>query len=315
MPLFLLLYDIAVENDPHGIRVRLVRELRKSGALQVQRSVWVIESVTPSLLRVINELRAAGGVLKMSEWLPRTIKEATGKEPESKKVALAVIGREPFSLGLHDKVKSLLERGLGCSVKLVPVGESAVKEYGAITRSRVRGVDLVKAISKKLDEIALEDADAIVILNCGRSSKSGMMYIAQALARTTLLRNLTSLPMLQVERPWEPDSAIIVWNESAISIGRLMKGALKAPLIKPSLSLKKTTNIGYRELRQIHYARVGDSIIVEGLKVGVCLSEQVFIVAERGKIVDIIGGRMLKAAKKVKLDTLDKAVVKTVWVG
>lgn len=250
--------------------------------------------------------------MKISEWLPRTISEATGKEPKLQIITLAVIGREPFAQGLHEKIKTILERKLGCRVKLVPVGESAVKECGAICRSRVRNEDSEKPISKKLDEIALEDTDALVILNCGRSGKSGMMYMAQALARTSLLRNLTSLPMLQVERPGEPDSALIVWNESVGAIGEALSVELKAPVIKPSISMKKTTNVGYRELRQIHFARVGDSIIVDGLRVGICLSEQVFLVAEKGRIVDIIGGKILKASKRVKVDALDKALVKTV---
>jgi hypothetical protein len=263
-------------------------------------------------MRTIDELRGAGGALKISEWLPRTIHEGTGKEPESKIIILAVIGREPFHQGLHEKIKYILERELGCRVKLMPVGESAVKECGALFRRRVRSVDAEKPISKKLDEIALEDTDALVILNCGRSGKSGMMYMAQALARTSLLRNLTSLPMLQVERPGEPDSALIVWNESVGAIGEALSVELKAPVIKPSISMKKTTNVGYRELRQIHFARVGDSIIVDGLRVGICLSEQVFLVAEKGRIVDIIGGKILKASKRVKVDALDKALVKTV---
>lgn len=286
--------------------------MRKSGAMQVQRSAWVVERMTPSLLRVIGEMRRAGGELKVSEWLPRTLQEATGKPPEPRIVHLAVIGREAFSHGLHEKVASLLAKGIGCSVRLVPVGESAVKEYSTISRSRVLGSDAEKQISRRLDEIALADTDAIVLMNFGRSSKSGMMYIAQAMARSALLRNLTSLPVLQVERPGEPDAAIILWNDSAGALAGLLSRELKAPVIKPSISLKKTTNVGYRELRQIHYARVGDSIIVDGSRVGVCLSEQVFLVAERGRLVDIIGGKMLRASKKIKFESLDRAVVKTV---
>ncbi|MCQ5376817.1 MAG: DUF2117 domain-containing protein, partial [Candidatus Methanomethylicia archaeon] len=169
-----------------------------------------------------------------------------------------------------------------------------------------------KPISRILDEAALDDTDALIIINYGRSGKSGIMYIAQALARTSVLRNLTSLPLLHVERLGEADGAILVWNETGSALADFLKEELMMPIVRPSISLKKTTNIGERELRQIQYAIPGDAIVVNGVKIGTCLAEQVYLVAEKGRIVEIIGGKALKSIKKVRIDSLDGAIIKTV---
>lgn len=311
MGLHLLFYDIETKKDPHGIRIRLVRELRRAGAIKVQRSAWVAETITPSLVRLIDEFRRAGGAFKIAEWLPRTLSEVS-RDAKSMVISLAVFGCEPFHKGHHEKIRSVLERKYGCKVKLVPVGESAIKEYSTITQKRARLQDAQKPISRTLDEAALDDTDALIIINYGRSGKSGIMYIAQVLARTSVLRNLTSLPLLQVERLGEADGAILVWNETGTALADFLKDELTMPIVRPSISLKRTTNIGERELRQIQFAMPGDAIVVNGVKIGTCLAEQVYLVAERGRIVEIIGGKALKSIKKVRIDSLDSAIIKTV---
>uniref|UniRef100_A0A7C3J2Y3 DUF2117 domain-containing protein n=1 Tax=Candidatus Methanomethylicus mesodigestus TaxID=1867258 RepID=A0A7C3J2Y3_9CREN len=311
MDLHLLFYDIETKKDPHGIRIRLVRELRRAGAIKVQRSAWVAEKITPSLVRLIDEFRRAGGAFKIAEWLPRTLSEVSG-EAKSMVISLAVFGSEPFHKGHHDKIGSSLEQKFGCKVKLVPVGESAIKEYSTMAQKRTRLQDAQKPISRILDEAALDDTDALIIINYGRTGKSGIMYIAQALARTSVLRNLTSLPLLHVERLGEADGAILVWNETGSVLADFLKEELMMPIVRPSISLKKTTNIGERELRQIQYAMPGDAIVVNGVKIGTCLAEQVYLVAEKGRIVEIIGGKALKSVKKVRIDSLDSAIIKTV---
>jgi len=63
----------------------------------------------------------------------------------------------------------------------------------------------------------------------------------------------------------------------------------------------------------VHYANIGDSIIMDGRRIGVCLTDQVYIVVEDGRLVDIIGGKMSRReAKKIRVASLSSAIVKTV---
>jgi len=88
----LLLYDIEAKKDPHGIRIRLVRALRKSGAYQLHRSAWVINELSDALIGVIKEYRNAGGSVKITEWLPRMIGEVSPAKVSLLKVTIAVNG-------------------------------------------------------------------------------------------------------------------------------------------------------------------------------------------------------------------------------
>jgi hypothetical protein len=313
--LFLLLYDIAVENDPHGIRVRLVRSLRRNGAFQLQRSAWLLERLPEDVLEIADEYRAAGGSIKVSEWLPRTLSEISSKGTGHLRViAIAPLGGEPVTEGWHRKAKKLLE-GMGYRTILKPVGESAWTELrrkeGRPSTHHEREWS-GKTMSRSLDEIALMDIDGLLLLNSGRSAQSGMVFVAQTIANTVILRGMTSLPLIQVERAGKDDGVILVWNESGGPLAKRIADDFGLSVIKPSLEAKIVTIEGGRELRQIHYARLGDEIIVNGHKVGVCLSEQVYLVAEGGKLVDIMGGKMTREGRRLRFGLISEVTVKTI---
>jgi hypothetical protein len=310
--MFLILYDIETKKDPHGIRVRLVRKLHQSGAFQFQRSAWLLEKCNGELLKVIDEFRCAGGSVKILEWLPRTMEEFSGKASQIKSYALAIMGAEPILEGLPEKIAHILEN-LGGKVVLQPVGESALSEfYKRMGNLRRIFSQENKSISRMLDEISLLDVDGIIMLNCGRSTQSGIAFGAQAIANTKFMKNMTSLPLIQIERAGKSDGVLIVWNESGSPLGKEISRELSLAIITPSLETKRVTEEGGREVRQIHFAKTGDSIIVGGVKVGVCLTDQVYLVAEKGRLVDIMGGKLMKnASRKVSFESLSKVVVKT----
>jgi len=305
-----------VRDDPHGIRIRLVRSLRKSGALQLQRSAWLVERFTEETLRLVNEYREAGGSIKISEWLQRNLSEVYPKGKERLKIIAAVpMGAEPISEGWDKRVRKLLE-GMGHRIITVPMGESAWSEFYRRERPVRRykeGWSKGKSVSRALDEIALKDIDGIVLINSGRSSQSGMLYGAQTLANTVVTKGMTSLPIIQVERAGRGDGVVLVWNGSGAILGKRIAGDLGMAVIKPSLQAKIVTMEGGREVRQIHYARLGDEIIVNGHAIGVCLSDQVFLIAEKGILVDIMGGKMRKReAQKIRFGSILDLIVKTV---
>ncbi|MDI9644215.1 MAG: DUF2117 domain-containing protein [Candidatus Verstraetearchaeota archaeon] len=310
--LFLLIYDIEAIKDPHGIRIRLVRALRKGGAFQIQRSVWLIEEIKSELLRIIDEFRRAGGEVKISEWLPRSIGEVAKDTIRLKKALVAVNGAEPFVSKWHLRLCEVLEKA-GYSVEVRPASESAAEEYEVLTGKRVDCISKAKTISRVLDEMALDDLDALVILNFGRSSQSGIMFIAQTISNTKVLKNMGNIPVVHVESPGCHDSGVIVWSEAGRALGKRISEELSVPLIVPSVEVKRVIVNGGREIRQIQYANPGDTIILDGKPVGECISDKVYIVAEGGRIVDIMGGRMFrKNSKSVKFRSLAETIIKTI---
>ncbi|MBC7120310.1 MAG: DUF2117 domain-containing protein [Candidatus Methanosuratus sp.] len=308
--MFLIVYDINAKRDPHGIRIRLVRALRRAGALQIQRSVWITESITTDLSRIVDEFRRAGGKVKLSEWLPRSLGEVSSAEGQMRKLILAVNGAEPLIEKWHVKLGKIFE-GIGYTVEVKPVSWSAMVEYSKLTGERSDCLSMEKSTSRLLDEIVLDDLDALVILNSGRTSQSGIIYVAQTLFNTKVLKNMTSLPVIQVESLGKPDSAVVVWNDSGRRLAEEMR-ELPMPVVTPSTEFRKVTVNGTREIRQIQYAEVGDLIIVNGKKVGECLSDKVYVVAEGGSIVDIMGGRLFRIGRRLKLGSLREAIIKTV---
>ncbi len=309
--MFLIIYDIEAKRDPHGIRIRLVRALRRSGALQIQRSVWIMESMTHDLLRIVDEFRRAGGKIKVSEWLPRCLGELAPDNDSMRKASLAVIGAEPLAEEWHQEIGRHLEK-LGYSIEVKPVSESAIAEYSKRIGKRIDCSEAEKSTSRLLDEVVLDDLDALVILNSGRTSQSGILYVAQTLSNTKVLRGMTSLPVIQIESPGKPDSAVVVWNETGRGLAEDLANELSIPVITPSVEIRKVTVNGSREIRQIQYAEVGDLIIVNGKEVGECLSDKVYVIAEGGRIVDIMGGRLFGKGKKLKIDSLGNSIIKTI---
>ncbi|MGC8935769.1 MAG: DUF2117 domain-containing protein [Candidatus Methanomethylicaceae archaeon] len=306
--MFLLLYDIEGKRDPRGIRIRLIRALRSVNAFQLQRSSWIVESFDDRLIKIIEELRCAGGSVKIMEWLPRNLADTLGGRL-SKKIVIAPLSSEPVLEGWLERIRYALEFA-GFKVSIIPVGESAMKALYREVKNRV--IKPEKPLSRILDEISIMDIDGLVLLNSGRSMQSGIMYVAQIISNTKLLKNMPSLPLIQIERYGRPDGTIIVWNESFEVLLEAIKKATSLGVLRPSLEIRKVSKEGNREIRQIQYAEYGDRIILNGKQVGICLSNSVYLIAENGRLVDIMGGKIFKrAARRVVFDSLANAIVKT----
>jgi len=313
--MLLLLYDIEVKKDPKGIRVRLVRALKKSGAFHMQKSAWILDEVGDDLVRIIDEFRAAGGIVKIAEWLPRTLDEVVSGKTCAKKIFLVINGAEPIIENWHRKIEAILCT-LGYFTIIRPVGESAIRMYAKDMGIRAQQLLFKESVSRSLDEIAISDLDGMVLLNSGRSAQSGIIFGAQTIANTKILRNMVAMPIIQIERAGKEDGAIIVWNDSGKELAVKVGCEVSLPVITPSLEAKIVTIEGGKEIRQIHFANVGDRIVLNGSEVGICLTDKVFLIARNGKLIDIIGGKVLrKAALSTIIGSLSSAIVKTVPSG
>jgi hypothetical protein len=298
--MYLILYDIEGKKDPHGIRIRLVRRLKKLEAFQLQKSSWIIEKIDDKLLKLIEEFREAGGSIKILEWLPRSLSEIIGK---IRKIALVITSVEIISEKWYEKISNLL-REKNIKYITIPAGREVGKFF-------LKNVD--KSLSRILDEVSLMDIDGIIILNNGRSTESGIIYIAQAISNTKILKNLTNFPLIHIERIGRKDGSIIVWNGGINELVSIIKETTGLNVIKPSIELMNISKIGSREIRKIHCAMPGDKIIVNDICIGICLSDQVYLIAENGRIIDIMGGKLnKKAAKKISFDSISKVIIKTI---
>jgi hypothetical protein len=298
--MYLILYDIEGKKDPHGIRIRLVRRLKKLEAFQLQKSSWIIEKIDDKLLKLIEEFREAGGSIKILEWLPRSLSEIIGK---IKKIALVITSVEIISEKWYEKISNLL-REKNIKYITIPAGREVGKFF-------LKNVD--KSLSRILDEVSLMDVDGIIILNNGRSTESGIIYIAQAISNTKILKNLTNFPLIHIERIGRKDGSIIVWNGGNNELVSIIKEMTGLNVIKPSIELMNISKMGSREIRKIHCAMPGDKIIVNDICIGICLSDQVYLIAENGRIIDIMGGKLnKKAANKISFDSLSKVIIKTI---
>jgi hypothetical protein len=298
--MYLILYDIEGKKDPHGIRIRLVRRLKKLEAFQLQKSSWIIDKIDDKLLKLIEEFREAGGSIKILEWLPRSLSEITGK---IRKIALVITSVEIISEKWYEKISNLL-REKNIKYITIPAGKEVGKFF-------LKNID--KSLSRILDEVSLMDIDGIIILNNGRSTESGIIYIAQVISNTKILKNLTNFPLIHIERIGRKDGGIIVWNGENNELINIIKEVTGLSIIKPSIELMNISKIGSREIRKIHCAMPGDKIIVNNICIGICLSDQVYLIAENGKIIDIIGGKLnKKAARKISFDSLSKVIIKTI---
>ncbi|NHV45835.1 MAG: DUF2117 domain-containing protein [Candidatus Verstraetearchaeota archaeon] len=298
--MYLILYDVEGKKDPHGIRIRLVRRLKKLEAFQLQKSSWIIEKIDDKLLKLIEEFREAGGSIKILEWLPRSLSEITGK---IRKIALVITSVEIISEKWYEKISNLL-REKNIKYITIPAGREVGKFF-------LKNVD--KSLSRILDEVSLMDIDGIIILNNGRSTESGIVYIAQTISNTKILKNLTNFPLIHIERIGRKDGGIIVWNGGNNELVSIIKEMTGLNIIKPSIELMNISKMGSREIRKIHCAMPGDKIIVNDICIGICLSDQVYLIAENGRIIDIMGGKLnKKAAKKISFDSLSKVIIKTI---
>jgi hypothetical protein len=116
-----------------------------------------------------------------------------------------------------------------------------------------------------------------------------------------------------VERPGKADGVLLAWNESGKELGGRMVEEMDVPLITPSLEAKMITKAGGREVRQIHFASMGDIVVVNGHKVGVCLADQVYLIGESGRLVDLMGGKIFKReARKITFNSISSVMVKTI---
>ncbi len=163
-----------------------------------------------------------------------------------------------------------------------------------------------KLPSECLDELH-EWADALILANHGKSRESGLAFAEGVLARAKRVNSL-----VQVERPGEPDGGLVLWSpgEPERRVARHLRDELDLPVVGTREVPERS---GSSHRRRISCVEPGDRILVNGVTVGVAESSEVVLVFDdRGRLVDIEGGR-LKPEGVRRLGRVDpaRAIVKT----
>jgi len=162
----------------------------------------------------------------------------------------------------------------------------------------------------------LRDRDILVLLNYGKSRETGHTF-----GRIVVERGEVNKPVIQIERPGEKDGSILVWNRGSCSgsIREFLDNLLS--YLSEKLDLKVEECIGNslsvwkeggRTFRRIDTVDPGEAIIVNGVVVGMALGSPVVLIVERGRIVEIVRGKIKRdGVERLGPVDLGSAIVKT----
>ena len=223
------------------------------------------------------------------------------------KIGVVIHGPEIIDSGYALKIINLLKK----------FGEVKAKLGGTMGRVAVIDNNLqdIIDISEKLMPSQslkkLADNDVLILMNYGKSKITGHTFGKIVIERANLNK-----PIIQIERPGEEDGTIIIWNDDNSEIVKDIANYLSKEL---NLKIERCISNGLevwekdgRVFRRIHGVDVGEAILINGIVVGRAKSKEVILVAENGKLVDIIGGELKEGGvEKLKNVDLKKAVIKT----
>ncbi|HIE30794.1 MAG TPA: DUF2117 domain-containing protein [Methanosarcinales archaeon] len=148
-------------------------------------------------------------------------------------------------------------------------------------------IDISRRMSLSGAINSLPWVDAVVLLNRGKTTDSGIAFGRIVMSRTK------PVPIIQIERPMEADGVVIPWND-AESWAEQIAGMLGLPVMMPppAQDVSVVCTDGDQTRRRIHDTLPGETIRINGIVVGTVVSDGVEIVTEDGRIVDIAGARM-----------------------
>ena len=204
-----------------------------------------------------------------------------------------------------------------------------LKEYGDVsarlggTMGRTAVIDAslenVIDISRKLvpsDSLKIfyeDNADAIFLLNYGKSNVTGQVFGYKVYSHYMEKIPENDIPVIQIERPGEKDGSIIVWNNDLDIVDELSL-KLDLAIVTPQEVYDahiKQDDAGINQ-RIVHGVSPGENIMVNSVVIGKTDSDKLTLIAKDNRIVDIIGGELKQhGLEKLGEVDLDSAIIKT----
>jgi hypothetical protein len=266
---------------------------------------------------MIDEIRGLGGTFVFSEWKPiplnRFRTEDFRKLDSSYVVGVVVHGPEIVDTGWAEKILDFI-KGAKCEVR--------AKIGGTMGRIAVLDAKLDETIdikqpmrpSQVIDEFERENVDLIILLNHGKSIETGISLGMEILENAKLIQ-LLKVPLFQIERPGELDGGVIPWTGNTGELVNWLASKLNLDIIQPPIITKRIEVKGSKTHRTLLGVHPGEKILINGNVIGESLSTNVTLIAENGKIIDIIGGQLNRhGLEKLGDVDLTKAIVKTLRV-
>ncbi|ADG14022.1 conserved hypothetical protein [Methanocaldococcus infernus ME] len=222
------------------------------------------------------------------------------------KIGVVIHGPTIIDSGWAEKIIKMLKK----------LGEVKAKLGGTMGRVAVIDNNLENLIdisekimpSESLKRLS-EEADILFLLNYGKSKETGHTFGKIVVSRANIKK-----PVIQIERPGERDGSIIVWNysEELNNILEFLKEHLNLNIEKCSSKGLEVWEENNKVFRKVHGVSPGETILVNGVVVGRAKEREVILVAEDGKIIDIIGGELKEeGVERLKNVDLNKAIIKT----
>jgi hypothetical protein len=168
--------------------------------------------------------------------------------------------------------------------------------------------------SKKMQTSAalnyFSELDVLILANCGKTNLTGEIF-------GQIVSSKVSKSVIQVERLGFSDGRVILWlgedgreAGAVLDVAACLSNELNLELIiKPKQEIKIDEEGGLT-LRRLHGAKVGEHILISGIVVGKVMDENVVIVSENGRLVDIKGVQI----KQHGYDKIRDIDLKTVYI-
>lgn len=202
-------------------------------------------------------------------------------------------------------------------------GEVRARLGGTMGRTAVYDAHLEDVIdisekrlpSESVDLFADEGVDIVVLMNYGKSRITGHGFGYKVFQRSE-----KKPPVVQIERPGEPDGSVVAWKREAEPFAEKLASELELEMVDPEEVCREIFHgepcgeqkPDRREYRRLVGVSENENIFVNGIVVGVSTSDDVTLVAEDGVITEIIGGNIKEhGVEKLGRVNLKDAVVKT----
>ena len=236
------------------------------------------------------------------------------------KIGVVVHGPQMLDSGYAEKIMDILGR----------YGEVKARLGGTMGRTAVIDAQLETKIdisqkllpSQSIQRFLDEKVDVIFLLDYGKSSVTGHAFGYKVSKRAKSHDSNANIPLIQIERPGEPDGSVVPWDPELSDLALEIAGVLGLKTVTPKsiiLEMKdktrctlKTNEKNTEVRRRVAGVSPDENIFINGMVVGRSKSSEITLVAENGVLTRIIGGDVKEhgVEKLGKID-LEGAIVKT----
>jgi len=228
------------------------------------------------------------------------------------KIGVVIHGPEIIDSGYASKILKLLEEFSEIIYLKVKLG-GTMGRVAVIDNNLENIIDISEKMVPSQCLKKLSDNDILILMNYGKSKETGHTFGKIVVGRADIDK-----PIIQIERPGEKDGTILIWNKNAANsdeLNNLINYLSEKLNLKVESCISEGLNTwkeGNKTFRKVHGVDKNETIMLNGIVIGKALENNITIVEEDGKIVDIINGEVKwHGVEKLGKINLEKAIIKT----